>query len=165
MAVIAAGAFFVYLFLPNDANQDPVKPIDYQVEAATAARAAPYELLVPEGLSADWRPTSVRYQTSGDYGAAWRLGYVDPDNEYIGLAQTDGDEKQQADLIRRLTKGASETGETARVGGVEWVYYEGEEQHALVLTEPGVTTVVTGTVPRDGLELFAGSLEPHPAQE
>jgi hypothetical protein len=133
-----------------------VRPVEYEVEAATVARAAPYGLLVPEGLPEQWRATAVRYQPAGEYGATWRLGFMDPDNEYAALVQADG---PAAAFVRRITHGARATGETVRIDDREWHQYEGPKYDALVLEEADVTTVVTGTATFDRLERLAAALE------
>ncbi|GAB3111622.1 hypothetical protein GCM10027160_12810 [Streptomyces calidiresistens] len=161
MAVLLVGVFFVYLFVPNDPSQDPVRPVEYRVEANTASRAAPYELLTPRDLPEEWRATFVRYRAADPHGAVWRLGFMDPENEYAALAQTDtvgGDEGDA--FVADLTRGAEETGETVRLGDREWAWMTGDRYDALVSTDPEGTVVVTGTAPRERLEFFAESLAP-----
>lgn len=158
MAVITAVSFGLYLLAPGrDAGADPVKEIGYQTEADLAARAAPYELLVPEGLSEEWRATSVRYRATDPLGATWKLGFTDPDNEFAGLIQADGD---PATVIPGATQGAEDTGESITLGGREWTWYEGTPYNALVLAGDEATAVVAGTAPRERLTEFAEALRP-----
>lgn len=161
LAVICAVAFALFLFtplVPGDAAGDPGPPeVEYRVAAGTAARAAPYPLLIPEGLGPDWRATSVRYLPEGEHGATWRLGLLDPDDEYAALAQADGD---AAAFVSAVTRGAGDTGGTERVAGRDWARYAGEKYDALVLSGPGVTTVVLGTAPTARLAHLAAALEP-----
>jgi uncharacterized protein DUF4245 len=157
MLVISVGAFFLYLFIPHDESREQIRPVEYEVAAATAARAAPYELLVPEGLPTRWVANSVRYEPQGTYGATWRLGFVDPDEEYAAIAQADGD---AGGFIAEVTQQARNTGSAERIDGRDWARYEGPRYDALVLREPGVTTVVLGTAPFDSLTRLAAALEP-----
>jgi hypothetical protein len=157
MALTCVGAFFLYLFIPHDESTDHLRPVSYDVESATAARVAPYELLVPEGLPEEWRANSVRYEPQGQHGATWRLGFVDPEEEYAALAQADGDSEG---FVASITRQAEDTGSVRRIDGREWARYEGPEYDALVLREPGVTTVVLGTASQDGLTELASALEP-----
>ncbi|MEO3754324.1 DUF4245 domain-containing protein [Streptomyces sp. B6B3] len=157
MALTSVGAFFLYLFIPHDESTDHLRPVAYDVESATAARVAPYELLVPEGLPQEWRANSVRYEPQGQHGATWRLGFVDPEEEYAALAQADGDSEG---FVASITRQAEDTGSVRRIDGREWARYEGPEYDALVLREPGVTTVVLGTASQDGLAELASALEP-----
>lgn len=158
MAVLLGASFAIYLvFVPNDAGQDPVRPVPYEVEANTAARAAPYELLAPEGLPAAWRATAVRYVQGTDHGALWKLGFNDPDGEYAAVVQADGASRA---FLTDATNGAEDTGETTRVDGRDWARYDGPKYRALVTTGPGVTTVVTGTASYERLAELAAALQP-----
>jgi hypothetical protein len=157
MVVICAGVFGLVLLNPDDQPEGSTPTRDYDVEATTAARAAPYELLVPEGLSGEWGATSVRYEPMGEFGATWRLGFLDPDEEYVALTQADG---VADEFITDVTRGAEATGEPAEIGGREWARYEGDKYDALVLQGPEVTTVVMGTAPLDRLTRFAEALRP-----
>ncbi|WP_308405702.1 DUF4245 domain-containing protein [Streptomyces tardus] len=174
MAVIGLGALLLYSTLPNDESQDPVYEITYEAELATAGRAAPYELLSPEGLSDKWRATSVSYKANSDHGSVWHLGFMNPSDEYAAVEQGNGDERK---FVHEVTRGASETETTETVNGEEWVRYKGEKYNALVLQrdpdapdranfsggsqqDGGVTTVVTGTASYASLKKLAASLEP-----
>ncbi len=161
MAVITVGALFFYFVQPTDTGQDPVRAVDYAVEASTASRAAPYDLVVPEGLDDEWRATSVRYRQSSDHGAFWRIGFMDPVNEYVALGQADGPARA---FVDDFTRGAQDTGETVTVDGREWAVHTGGKYDALVAEEGDVTTVVTGTAGTTQLEAFAATLAPHPNQ-
>lgn len=142
LVVITLAAGVIYLFIPHDDEKDPVKTVSYGVEVSTARRAAPYPVAAPEGLSKEWRATSVTYEGTGPDGAAWHLGFMAPGDEYAAVEQSNG---PAAAFVRSVTQGAEKTAKTSRVGGEEWTRYEGEKYDALVRTEPGVTTVVTGT--------------------
>ncbi|MCK1795983.1 DUF4245 domain-containing protein [Streptomyces sp. XM4193] len=174
MAVIGLGALLLYSTLPNDESQDPVYEITYEAELATAGRAAPYELLSPEGLGDKWRATSVSYKANSDHGSVWHLGFMNPSDEYAAVEQGNGDERK---FVHEVTQGASETETTETVNGEEWVRYTGEKYNALVLKRDAdasdrgnssggsqqdgeVTTVVTGTASYASLKKLAASLEP-----
>nr|WP_275942262.1 DUF4245 domain-containing protein [Streptomyces spiramenti] len=161
MAVITVGALFFYFVQPTDTGQDPVRAVDYAVEASTASRAAPYDLVVPEGLDEEWRATSVRYRQSSDHGAFWRIGFMDPDNQYVALGQADGPVRA---FVNDFAQGAQDTGDTVTVDGREWAVHTGGKYDALVSEEGDVTTVVTGTAGAEQLEAFAASLAPHANQ-
>lgn len=156
MLVILLGTGIVYLFIPHDDSLDPVRPITYDMELVTARRAAPYPIAAPEGLPETWRATSVSYDGQSDQGAVWHLGFMDPDNEYAAVEQSDGRPER---FVADVTHGAESTGETQAVDGEEWERYEGPKYDALVLREPEVTTVVTGTAPFESLARLAGALE------
>lgn len=156
MAAIGVVAAVIYVFVPHT-EEDPVKPIDYMVELTTASRAAPFPLLAPEGLSKEWRATSVRYDGNDRAadGAVWHLGFVNPHDEYAAVEQSDGPSKR---FVEHVSKKARQDG-SFRVGGEEWDRYSGARYNALVRERDGVTTVVTGTAPHDQLAELAGALK------
>lgn len=157
VTVVALAAGVIYLFVPHDASKDPVRPVNYQVELKTASRAAPYPVAAPRGLSEEWRATSVTYEGAGADGAAWHLGFMSPDDQYVAVEQSDAQPKAFVDDV---TYGAEKTGRTVTLEGDTWARYKGEEYDALVRTEPEVTTVVTGTAPLEQLKQMAAALEP-----
>lgn len=161
VAVVTLAAGVIYLFVPHDTGKDPVRPVNYQVELKTASRAAPYPVAAPQGLSDDWRATSVTYEGAGADGAAWHLGFMAPGNEYAAVEQSDA---EPADFVDDVTFGAGRTDRTVRLDGETWTRYEGTKYDALVRTGTEVTTVVTGTAPWHRLEQLAAALEPGTAQ-
>ncbi|RTK97628.1 MAG: DUF4245 family protein, partial [Lysobacterales bacterium] len=64
-----------------------------------AREQAEYPIYAPTGLSSEWRATSARFEADGD-ATVWFLGYVTPENQYIAVAQTDGD---SGDFIEEQT--------------------------------------------------------------
>ncbi|MGW0537079.1 DUF4245 domain-containing protein [Streptomyces sp. NPDC003032] len=140
LVVITLVAGVSYLFVPHDESKTPVKRVDYRVELLTARRAAAYPVAAPEGLSKEWKPTSVRFK-----GAAhddWHLGFLDPDGEYVAVKQSTA---KPVKFIADATQEAARTDVTEKIGGRTWQRYKGSTYDALVSTEKGATTVVTGT--------------------
>ncbi|MFG2893660.1 DUF4245 domain-containing protein [Streptomyces sp. NPDC048248] len=161
LAVIGALVGAIYVFIPHDdsrtAEKNAVRTVDYRVEAITARRAAPYPVAVPKGLPKTWRATSVSYEASNDgKGGAWHLGMLDPEQEYAAIEQSDAPAKE---FIKKVTLGATKAAGKQAVGSAKWDRYRGEKYNALVRSEPGVTTVVTGTAPYGRLAELAASLE------
>lgn len=154
MAVIGVVVAGIYVFIPHDEKADPVKAVDYRVELVTARRAAPYPVLAPTGLPEKWKPTSVSYERQSEN--AWHLGYLDPDGEYVAVEQsTAAAEKYVPEVSRR----AEDTGRTQQVAGETWQRWEGPKYDALVRTDAGATTVVTGTASYGRLAEMAAALE------
>lgn len=154
MGAIGAVVAGVYVFIPHDDSHDPIKRVDYTVELTTARRAAPYPLAAPQRLPEEWKPTSVRYDGQAD--AAWHLGYLDPQRQYVAVEQSTG---TPGKFIERVTRGAEATEDTRKIDGETWTRYEGQKYDALVLEGPDVTTVVTGTATEERLAEMAGALE------
>lgn len=156
LAVTVPVAGTGYLVLPHEGSgRDPVKTVEYRVETASARRAAPYPVLAPEGLGADWRATSVWYRQQRGEGKVWHLGFIDPDTEYVQIEQSDG---PADDFIADSTQHAEPTKRTQRVGGTVWQRYEGDKYNALVRTEHGATTVIAGTASDRRLAEMAAAL-------
>ncbi|MCQ8193969.1 DUF4245 domain-containing protein [Streptomyces rugosispiralis] len=161
LAAIGVVAAAIYLFgIPHDEGSKGagVKTVNYRVELATARRAAPYPVAAPDpgSLPEGWRATSVTYRAAAaEDGALWHLGFLDQHEEYIAVEQSDG---KPVPFVEEVTQQARETKRTQRIGGKDWVRYEGDKYDALVRKEPGVTTVVTGTASYGQLTRMAEAL-------
>ncbi|MFF9338518.1 MULTISPECIES: DUF4245 domain-containing protein [unclassified Streptomyces] len=153
LGVIMVAAGVMYLFIPHDENADPVKAKDYRVELVTAQRAAPYPVLAPEGLGDGWKATVVSYRR--EQADAWQLGFLSPDTQFVSVNQSTAEPKK---FVPKVTHAAKNTGRTQTVGGREWQRWEGPKYDALVRTEAGATTVVTGTASFETLAEMAGAL-------
>ncbi|WP_413758823.1 DUF4245 domain-containing protein [Streptomyces sp. MMBL 11-3] len=140
LGLIGIVAGFIYVFIPKDDSEPPLKRVDYRVELLTARRAAAYPVAAPEGLPTEWKATSVRFR--GDDFDAWHLGFHDPDGEYVAVEQST---QKPVTFIEDASQGAAETNVTQRIGGKSWKRYEGGKYDALVLREENATTVVAGT--------------------
>ncbi|MFF9848881.1 DUF4245 domain-containing protein [Streptomyces litmocidini] len=154
LAVIMVAAGVMYLFIPHDESTEPVRAKDYRVELLTAQRAAPYPVLAPEGLGEGWKATVVSYKR--EKGDAWQLGFLSPDTQYVAVNQSTA---EPGKFVPEVTLKAKNTGKTQTVAGQVWQRWEGPKYDALVRTENGATTVVTGTASFERLAEMAGSLQ------
>ncbi len=154
LGLIGIVAGFIYVFIPKDDSEPPLKRVDYRVELLTARRAAAYSVAAPEGLPAEWKATSVRFQ--GDDFDSWHLGFHDPDGDYVAIEQST---QKPVTFIEDASQGAEETDATQRIGERTWKRYEGTKYDALVLQEKGSTTVVTGTASFGQLTKMAEALK------
>lgn len=154
LAVIAAVAGVVYIFVPHDEKADPVKAVDYRVELLTARRAAPYPVVAPSGLAQKWKPTSVSYEREA--GNSWHLGFLDPDGGYVAVEQSTSPAKK---YISAVSQNAKNTGRTQQVAGEAWQHWEGPKYDALVREDKGATTVVTGSASPERLAEMAAALK------
>jgi len=133
------------------------EPIDYAEIAAGAEDSTGVPLAaprLPEGWSAN-RAELVR----GDDGIlTWRIGFVTPAEQYIGLVQgIDADDRWAGDQVEH----ARESG-TARLGGVSWRSYDrrsepdpGNLAYALVAGFGDSTVVLGGTASDEEFEVLA----------
>ncbi|MFI9318759.1 DUF4245 domain-containing protein [Kitasatospora aureofaciens] len=160
LSMLAVGfvVWIGYLFLPHDANSDPVHVVEYKVAAASAKRAAPYPLLAPDGLSDKWRATSVSYtpaDLSGGKGNAWHLGFVTPSGQYAAVEQADVPRDK---LLADKVAGAQPDG-TSDAAGRTWDREQGDKARALAARNGSAATLVTGTASYEELAELAQALK------
>jgi Protein of unknown function (DUF4245) len=140
-------------------EHDPVREITYERELEGARLKAGYAVLAPVGLDDGWRATSVRLTDEGDGKTLWHMGWLSPDETYVGLEQTDDG---RDDLLDQLFHDTRPDG-TSRIGGQHWERLRevGDDpaDYALVRTDNGVTTVVLGRGGYAQLEAFAQTLQ------
>lgn len=156
LVVLAFAVFAIYLFIPHDSHADPVKVVPYGVELGQARRAAPYPVAGPEGLGGDWRSTSVTYTGTDPKNVTWHIGFVDPDQQYVAVEQSNGPSDAFAASV--TIGGHRDAAATVSAGGRTWQRWSGGRYAALVNREADHTTVVLGTAPQAQLVRMAGAL-------
>lgn len=148
----------IYLFTYTPVTGDPVKVVDYTPTLTAVRSSGAFKVGAPVGLSSDWRATSVRYTpvATDSTIATWHLGFVTPDDGYVGLEQSNG---ADAGFVKDSTTKGQAVG-TQVVEGKTWNKYHSDSTgyNSLVLKDNGVTTVVVGTVSYDQLATFIGTL-------
>ncbi len=154
LSIAVVGVFVAFLFaVVWRPAPDPVRTVDPTPVLVSAREQAGYPIYAPTGLSPDWRATSARFEADGD-ATVWFLGYVTPEDQYVAVAQTDGD---AADFIEEQTLEGSPDGEIT-VDGQVWQRYATPDQRSLVRTADGSTVVVTGSLSFEQLADFAARL-------
>jgi hypothetical protein len=88
MAAIGVVVAVIYVFVPHDGNHDPVRTVSYTVELDQARRDAPFKVAGPVGLAKGWRASSVTYNSADPKNVQWHLGFVDPQNQYAAVEQS-----------------------------------------------------------------------------
>jgi len=154
IAVLAFGAI-MYMFIPHS-GKSAVHQITYQDSFLSAQRAAPYPILEPVGLPSGYRATSVEYDGADADDAVWHLGFVDPDNQYVALEQSNA--ADQGSWLADVTNNATRTSGTVEINGQSWARYQSQSYRALVWKAPKDTVVVTGTESWAQLAKFATAL-------
>ncbi len=155
LAVVALFVAFLYAVVWRPAPE-AVKAVDPTLQLEAARAGAGYPVLAPVGLPAGWTATSARFEATGEDTTSWFLGYVTPEQEYVALAQTDG---QVGPFVAEQTLDGQADG-SRTIDGRQWQQYVADDQRSLVRTSGGVTTVVTGTVEYDQLVAFVERLRP-----
>lgn len=160
-AILVALALILALWgmtrLVNRDAHTQVETVDYSASLATARARAPFDVLAPKPVQAGWRATSVQWSGSGPL-VSWHLGFLTARGEYVGLEQ--GNENSAA-FVTESTP-ADEPGPPVEIDGQVWASLTTSDgvEHALVLAQDKVTTVVTGTVTQSELVAYVKSLSP-----
>jgi Protein of unknown function (DUF4245) len=147
--------------LPDD---KPVTEVDWQPVLAVARRDAPFPVLSPSNLPEGWRATQAEWVETGDpyrdgqpsVRNQWSLGFLTPDEVFIGLDQGD---LEPDDLVEEQTRAGAPDGQST-VSGQTWerlVSADGRTR-SLVRREPAVTTIVSGDLTYEALEAYAATL-------
>lgn len=123
---------------------DPARTVDYTSTLAAVRADAPFHVVAPEPVPAGLRATSVTWDPVGRT-VAWHLGFITPEQRYVGLYQSNG---PVAKFVAASTP-ATTPGAPVEVAGHRWttLHDDARGETALIRTVGGVTTVVTGTAP------------------
>ncbi len=151
----------VFTRVPRDVA---VKVVDWRPTLTTARAEAPFPVLAPLNLPEGWRATRVSWVRQGEASLngersprnAWQLGFLTPDDVYLGLSQ--GDLEPQ-DLIKGQTREGVADGQSV-LGGATWVRFVSPDDRtrSLVLSQPEVTTIVSGDLPYEALGSYVTTL-------
>jgi len=141
--------------------EDPVREVDPSTAERAVAQVAGYQLLVPRGLSDDWRPTSVRTnagQASAGDPVSLQIGWLTPAEEFAQYVVSDDAE---ATALTDVLEDATPDG-TQQVAGQSWQRLTTQRgETALTRTDGTATLLVTGSASEQELETLAGSLQPY----
>ncbi len=148
LVAIGAAVAVVVLLVPRS-DQPVVQPVDLDAAVQAAESAGDVPVVNPD-LDDDWQLTSARRERpDGQLPATWHLGWLSPEDEYVGLEAA---LESTPDWVREVTSAGEETS-TLDVAGRPWTVYtspEGERVSLLLETSDGVL-VVTGSAVLDEL--------------
>jgi hypothetical protein len=164
LVVIIVPLLLITAFFTHNLNDAPVKVVDWRPAVALARSQAPYPVLAPVNLPPGWRAVQATWVRAGDpylngepsARNLWKLGFLTTDDVFIGLSQGD---LQPADFISDETRKGTVDGQSV-VGDQTWerrVSPDGRT-HSLVEKTAKVTTVVSGDLPYEALDTYAGIL-------
>ena len=147
----------------QSADVPPIREIDPSSTVDLAAARAGYQVLVPQGLDEEYRPTSARTD-AGDAGegdpVTLQIGYVTPSEEFAGFVVSDD---RRADAVAGVLDGAQDDG-TVEVQGESWTRSTTEKDETALWREvDGVIVVVSGSASDAELETVASAVEPYSA--
>jgi hypothetical protein len=137
-------------------REEKVRAVEYTAQLQDAKKLAPW-VRGPDPMPSGWTATSVEFRAPEQSPITWHLGIVTSEKKYVGLEQSNVTNKAyQADEL-----GKTEDDGTSTVNGVTWqrkTLLDRDNEHALVLTGSGVTTIVTGNAGYPALETLAATL-------
>lgn len=152
----------IFTRLPDDSDQ--VKVVDWVPVLTTARANSPYPVQAPAALPGDWRVTRVSWVEQGKPGLngeasprnSWQLAVLNADDRFLGLSQGD---QQVDEMISEETRGGETDGQST-VNGQVWLRLLSPDgrTRSLVWSQPEVTTIVTGDMPYEDLDAYAGTL-------
>jgi len=164
LAVILVPLVIIAVLFTDLPDDKPVAEVDWQPVLAVARRDAPFPVLAPTNLPGGWRATQAQWVETGDpfrdgqpsVRNLWQLGFLTPDDVFIGLDQGD---LEPDSLVKEQTRAGTPDGQST-VNGQTWerlVSPDGRTR-SLVRREPAVTTIVSGDLAYDALEAYAATL-------
>jgi hypothetical protein len=137
-------------------KSEKVRAVEYTAQLEDAKKLAPW-VRGPAPMPDGWAATSVEFRAPEQSPITWHLGIVTTEKKYVGLEQSNVTSKRfQSDEL-----GKTEDDGTTTVSGVVWqrkTLLDRENEHALVLSGSGVTTIVVGNAGYPALETFAATL-------
>lgn len=135
--------------------------VDYRTIGASAQGAVDDPLAVPD-LPDGWSANRAELDTTPADGVArWEIGFLTPENEYIGLTQgIDANDSWLADEVR-----SARASSTQSHGGLSWDVYDrrdvpdaGNVEFALVTTSGASTVVLGGTASDEEFAVLAAAV-------
>jgi len=159
MAVVMA-VVVVIVLLAWRPEPEAVKVVDPTSAVMLASVEAEFPVVSPTGLADGWRPTSARWEPTerSDSEPVLHIGYVTPSDQYAQVTQSTV--RTEAYLAEQTDNG-SPTG-TQTIDDRVWQRWEGSDRNSLVVVDPEVVTIVSGSAPWEELAGLASSLEAVP---
>ena len=164
LAVILIPLVIITVLFTDLPDDRPVTETDWRSALATARQDAPFPVLAPTNLPEGWRATEAEWVKVGEPSLGgqpsvrnlWQLGFLNPDDVYIGLDQGD---LYAEDLVDQQSRAGTRDGESL-VDGQVWqrlVSPDGRTR-SLVRRETSATSIVSGDLPYAALEAYAATL-------
>ena len=157
---VVLGLVAIILVITWREKPNAVRVVDYKSVVEQVKSTAPWPLLVPSSVPADWQATSARFEVedSGEQGdVRWYLGFMTGDEKFVASWQTDGPIKN---AMKAAVSGAQcDSGIKSDSSWVSCVLPE-RETNILVKSDGNVSVIVYGTVSPELLSTYANSLTP-----
>lgn len=154
----------IYWFFTSDPEPE-VEKVEYAPVLEVAQEESPYPVLHPVNLPGDWVPVRVAWAADGEnwitnepaVGNSWQLGFMAPNEIYVGLQQRD---RSPVQFLAEVTRDGAASGDSVSIAGLDWERWvsEDERSRSLVWRDGDLTAVVTGDTDFEQLEAFAATL-------
>lgn len=165
MAVLVIPIVLIAWFFTIDPKPE-VEPVNVAPVLARAESESPYPVLRATNLPESWVPARVAWARDGDRwitdkpadGNSWQLGYLAPNQIYIGLQQRD---RSTTAFVSSITRDGKRLGsEVVTTGGRDWEKWASADHRtrSLVWRDGEMVAVVTGDTGFDQLSDFAATL-------
>ncbi len=164
LLVIIVPLVLITLFFTRNLGDHPVTEVNWRPVLTEARAEATFPVLAPVNLPPGWRPVQVSWVQVGEPYLngqrsdrdLWKLGFLTSDDVFIGLAQGD---LRPDELVKDETRAGEADGQSV-VAGQTWqrLVSPDERTRSLVEQSDEVTTIVTGDLPYEALETYAGIL-------
>lgn len=147
VVLVVVGAIMLVTWRPQP---DPVRAVPIEPTAAVASAQADFPLVIVDPVHAG-TVTSVRWQSTeaSDAELVWHVGYVTESGDYLQLSQSLADSEnylaEQTYNAEPLTDDSNLPGAVQKLEGEGWIPWVGGDRRALVRSNDGSTTVVSGT--------------------
>jgi hypothetical protein len=147
------------LIVPRD-DSNRIKPVDYQAAAATAEASSKLNLVTP-ALPEGWWANQARWSGNAADGVkTWKVGFVGPNNQYVGMTQGFG---VNPTWIALQTVGYVPNSESTAKNQTwtKWKPGQGTDGDPQLWTfeKDGVAVTMRSTANDEELDLFADLIE------
>lgn len=164
MAVLLIPIIAIVWFFQTVPDEN-IEAVDISPALQRAEQQSPYAVLRPVNLPEQWVPVRVAWAADGERwidgepaaGNSWQLGYLSPDEIYVGLQQRD---QAAAAFLNQVTREGRPQGDSFTVAGRIWEHWtsmDGRTQ-SLVWQDDQLVTAVSGDTELEELLAFVSTL-------
>lgn len=147
------------LAVPRD-DSNRIQPVDYKTAAANAEAAGGVDVLAPELPQGWWANLATWNGTPKDGVKTWKIGFVGPKNQYVGVVQAFGVNPTFVALQTANFQPDTASG-TESPNWTKWIPGRGTDAdpHLWTYEYAGNLVVVTGTASPAELSVFTKLIE------
>jgi hypothetical protein len=156
---VSVGLLLTFVMIVPRDDSNLIKPVDYTKIAAEVRSSTGVDVLAPASIPDGWWSNSARWRdTTADGVDYWHVGFVGPENQYVGITQAF--DTNPTWLALKVVE-FEIVGETNPSEGVTLTEYRGrvenklgEKLFILTSTANSNATIIGGTASRDEFKQF-----------